>query len=350
MESSSSVLFYLLTGLPLAGMALLALFLFSLSLKKDRFIIPATVIIFLALAGWGTALEYGHKIKGLAEKEEQPEEPAPAEQPAAYDDLAYMESPDQKDTEEPDTEPARNNRDTADNDRLIPAPHRRRSTSKDTDRDSSNSSSRKIIRTRPTLPYSNDKDKADITADNRPKPASQPEPEPEPRSRTRPSSGRDDSSSSRDTRNVREPVRTTPSTAGRSGKATLLVKIKGPILETAKKQHPAAHINIIVDGKHVKTVRPSRTKEDRDEGGELRAITYFWENVNVSFSNLEPGWHVVQIDTSLGNPQAHRSRMLSSAGQSENDYNGQIKLPDGGSATMKFSTKNWNTGQLIRMQ
>jgi hypothetical protein len=347
MESSSSVLFYLITGLPLAGLALLALFLFSLSFKKDRFIIPATVLVFLALAGWGTALEYGHKLKGIAEKQEQTEEPEP-EQPTTYDDLAYLEDPDEEDMEGPDTKPARNNPGDTDNDRLIPAPHRRRSISRDTDRDGPGSSSRRIIRTRPTTPYSTDKDKADDTTDSRTAPAREPEPEPEPR--TRPSPGRDSPSSSRNTRNVREPVRTTPSTPSRSGKGTLVVKIKGPILETSKKQHPAAHINIIVDGKHVKTVRPSRTKEDRDRGGELRAITYFWENISVSFSNLEPGWHVVQIDTSLQNPRSHRSRMLSSAGQSENDYNGQVKLPDGGTATMQFSTKNWNTGQLIRMQ
>ncbi|MFO8058472.1 MAG: hypothetical protein R6V10_14375, partial [bacterium] len=179
-----------------------------------------------------------------------------------------------------------------------------------------------------------------------PPPVRQPEPEPETR-QPKPSRTTEPAPAPEPSREPRSTP--TPSPPARSGSANLTVKIRGPIVETAKEPRRNAHINIILDGKHVRTVRPTRTKEDKNRNtGEVTAITYFWENVSVSFKNLDPGWHIVQIDTSLEDPSSHRAAMLSSSGQVNNDYNGQIDLKAGRTSTMVFTTKNWNTGQLIR--
>ncbi len=338
MEANSSYLLYLITGLPLAGLALMALFLFSLSSKKDRGIIPATVLIFLALAGWGAVLEYGHLINDRAEKTQEAlqvsKTPQPTFKNSDTDEKAFEK---QKDS----PASAKTVKDRNDSGRLIPAPDRQRSYTRNKDLKTSDSSTRRIIRTRPA-PTTGRNENSTTTG------REEPRPEPETR-RTRPSPSREDSTPARTPASrERRTTRTRPETSSRSGSANLRIRIKGPILETAKEPQSSAHINIIVDGDHVRTVRPTRTKQDKNQGGEIMAITYFWENVSVSFNDLEPGWHVVQIDTSLENPRSHRSHMLSSSGQANNDYNGQIKLPAGQTSTMQFSTKNWNTGQLIR--
>ncbi|MFO8058655.1 MAG: hypothetical protein R6V10_15320, partial [bacterium] len=217
-DSASPLLFYLITGLPIAGLALMALFLFSLSTKKDRFIIPATVLIFLALAGWGAAVEYGHLLKKPDREEPQVRQVTRTE-PAAYEEeTAYID-------EEPEerTELQSKGRDRGGTGRLIPAPRRRKVVNRDSDRDDSSASRRKIIRRRAATSSSRTKESTTARREE-PPPVRQPEPEPETR-QPKPSRTTEPAPAPEPSREPRSTP--TPSPPARSGSANLTVKIRG---------------------------------------------------------------------------------------------------------------------------
>ena len=97
---------------------------------------------------------------------------------------------------------------------------------------------------------------------------------------------------------------------------------------------------------------PTETEEQRQDNnpsGALLAVTYFWKNLTIVFADLEPGWHMAMIDTSLDNPRTHQSSMVGS-GQNENDWNGSVEIKAGQTTTIEFGTKNWLNGQLTRLR
>ena len=144
------------------------------------------------------------------------------------------------------------------------------------------------------------------------------------------------------------PMPAAPKPTGDRGNLT--IRIQGPLVETAQQPAASPHLLVILDGRKVETFRPTRVVESRqnnDPSGPLLAVTYFWENVMVYFSNLEAGWHVVMIDTSLDSASTHQSLMTGS-GQERNDWNGSLEIKPGETASLQFGAKNWMNGQLIR--
>jgi len=134
----------------------------------------------------------------------------------------------------------------------------------------------------------------------------------------------------------------------------LLVEIKGPLLEIVKSHQPNAHLLIVVDGKYRQVIKPTRIKQDRattelGQAGPVTAINYFWENVSITFENLPAGPHSVMIDASLDDAGSHFSAMTG-AESTKNDWNGFVDISPGQTATIVFGGKNWMSQQLDRLR
>jgi hypothetical protein len=146
-----------------------------------------------------------------------------------------------------------------------------------------------------------------------------------------------------------EPIRTqppTPTPAPSGGNGTLVITISGPLVETSQTPVSSPNILVILDGKKVNVASPSRVTEKHqqdDPGLPLLAVTYFWENITFTFPNIEAGWHVIMLDTSLEDPRSHQARMIGS--QDQNDYNGAVEIKAGKTTTMTFGAKNFMTGR-----
>jgi len=140
-------------------------------------------------------------------------------------------------------------------------------------------------------------------------------------------------------------------TAGGTG--TIEISIKGPILEVAKEHKPSAHLMIVLDGKYALVILPTRSNEQKKENefGEsvLVSVTYFWEGVYAGFDNVPAGPHSVMIDVSLEGPETHKAKMTGS-GNLDNDWNGFVTVPNGGSAQLVFGAKNWVNQELERIR
>ncbi len=136
-----------------------------------------------------------------------------------------------------------------------------------------------------------------------------------------------------------------------TGSGRLVVNVKGPVVETSKKPASNPHILIIIpDSRRVEILSPSRISEqhrDDDPQQKLLAVTYFWENLSVTFDKLEPGWHVVMLDTSLQDPRSHQSMMTGSRGQTENDWNGTVEIKAGKTTTVTFHQKDFLSGKFL---
>ena len=134
----------------------------------------------------------------------------------------------------------------------------------------------------------------------------------------------------------------------------LEIQIQGPLLEIVKEHKPEAHLMMVVDGKYKQVLVPTRIKEDRARGelsgeGPVTAINYFWENVSVTFENLPAGPHSVMIDVSLEDPATHFSKMVGSQ-STQNDWNGFVDVSAGQTVTIVFGGKNWMSQQLDRLR
>jgi len=170
-----------------------------------------------------------------------------------------------------------------------------------------------------------------------PPPAPKPKPvEPPPVARTAPGGGH------------RMAVSANPAGTGR-----IDIEIRGPILETAKSQAPAAHLMIILDNEHALIIPPTRYTEQKKENefGEqvTSSVTYFWEGIQAGFDNVAMGPHSIMIDFSLESPQTHKAKMVG-AENLQNDFNGFAQVPEGAAAQMVFGTKNWMTQELERIR
>ena len=137
-----------------------------------------------------------------------------------------------------------------------------------------------------------------------------------------------------------------------AGTGTIVVKIDGPLVETAQNPSSSAHVMAILDGKEAHARGPSRTSENRkdnDPSQPVLATTYFWENITFTFNNVEVGYHVLMVDSSLDNQGSHRSAMTGS-GQDKNDWNGSVEVKAGQTTVVEFGAKNWMNGQLARIR
>jgi hypothetical protein len=352
MESLPHAAIIVISTLPLLGLGIIAVVLLSLATNRDRWILPGTVIMIVAAAGWGTAMEYGPKAMELlanmapAEVASVDAEAAPSYDEAAeedYDDFADAVSDENEVPEAPDTRKSTPRRSkpkwVAVTDKNRPpieestrkggrrtvvvnpaAEPARPKTAKPAKRESTRPKTTRpvaIVPPKPTPPPPK-------PIAPRPKPTPPP-PKPEPK-----------------------PVEVARNFPSAGGSGTLVIKIAGPLIETSQGA-PASypHILVILDGRKVELKPPTRTTENRQgdsPGGALLAVTYFWENVTITFKNLEAGWHMVLIDTALDAPRSHQSRMTGS-GQAQNDYNGAIEVKAGKTTVMQFSTKHFMTGK-----
>lgn len=343
MPEFSPQVWHLLSLIPLLGLGVMAAALFALTAKKDRWIIIGSLLTIFSLAGVGLAIEYGGQIKSrlapdqelaIADHRTGPYattgDEASIPEPALEPDAPAEDQPPQAETPADRTS------------RLIPL----EPTPQTPKRPTWEPGRKGIVRT--DSPIVTPKRETEPT--RTPAPAERPtaiaprptsEPTPAPTARTDPAPTY--------TPPPAPARRTAPEPAG--GKGNLVVRIKGPILETAKEPSRAAHIMVIVGGKTARTATPNRVSEsykDNDPSQPLMAITYFWEDVTMTFNNLPAGWQVVQVNISLDTTSANRAQMTNPAFQDRNDYNGTVEIKPGQTTTIEFTTRNWHTGQLSR--
>jgi len=161
-------------------------------------------------------------------------------------------------------------------------------------------------------------------------------------------SGGDKSSSRRRTN-----FKAGPSSGGRSagggGTGSLTIRIAGPMVETSNTPSSTVHLLVIIDGKKTSIKRPSRTEKKLTGGNDvsgIQSITYFWNNVTITFSGLSAGPHEVLIGTSLADRGTNRGRMMSG----DVAYSGSVNIPANGRATMEFSHADFMSGRLKRVR
>jgi len=326
MEQTGSLAQMIIWTMPLMGLAILAVVLVLLGANKDRFIVPATLIAVVLVAGISAGFEYRDEIAARFTPEPAPEPVVVAEPEPPPDYIPPEEFLKDDEPEEPEPDryrtPGR---------KLIPITER--------DDDDERRGRRTVVVSPGREPSNRTRNTAPPPPEPAPEPARQPEPQPEPepaRPAPRPQ--------------PEQPIRTTSAPA--SGSGTLEIRIKGPVLETTKTPSSTPHILIVVDGKLAETIKPTRVSEqrlDNQPGGELLNVTYFWEGVYVAFTNLSAGPHSVMIDTSLDGYRQHKSSMTGS-GQTQNDWNGFVDIKAGQTATLQFGTKTWMGGKLERLQ
>jgi hypothetical protein len=333
MEGLPHGLTVLLGSLPLLGFGILALVLFALASDRDRLIVPGTVAVLVLVGGLAAAMEYGGQMKSaLVNRLERPapaEQPASAgeEQPPAGEEPAAPAGEDNQPSSADTTEPG-----PAAPSPAAPAPA--------------------ALTPVPAAPAPTTPAGRPIFAVPAPAPAA-PAPAPRPAATPAP---------------VLVPATTPTPASGRApalpalpsvsdlpssgGNGTLVIKISGPLVETSPSAASAPHLMVILDGRRVEIKPPTRTTEnhkDNDPSQPIIAVTYFWENITITFSNIDPGWHVIMIDSSLDNTRAHQSSMTGS-GQDNNDWNGSIEVKAGSPTVIEFGAKNWQSGQLSRIR
>jgi len=330
MESIPHTASIIITGLPLVGLGVLAVVLLALAAGRERIIIPGTVMVVLLVAGFAAAFEYRAQLALLLERAREKPEPLPREAVAPSLEpvplLEYLPAePEEK--PEPEQKPE-----------WIPAAR------KESEQD------RPRRRTVVVSPARREKPPAvSLPVQPPPQPRPQPEPQPEPRPGPKPPPKKPEPKPQAPAP-APEPAFVAPPSPGpvRSGSGRLVITIKGPVVETAKQQADNPHILVLVpDSRHVKSFPPTRISEqrqDNDPNGELLAITYFWEDLTVTFDGMEAGWHVVMIDTALESPGSHQAQMTGT-GQSRNDWNGTVEIKAGQTTTVFFRQKDFLSGK-----
>ena len=380
MEGLPHGLTVLLGSLPLLGFGILALVLFALASDRDRLIVPGTVAVLVLVGGLAAAMEYGGQMKSaLVSRLERPapaeppvsageEQPPAGEEPAAP--AGDDRQPSSADTTEPgpaapspaapapgyiDLVPVASERQPLPP--IDPRTGRRTMVVNPTANPFPGATpapapAPAALTPVPAAPAPTTPAGRPIFAVPAPAPAA-PAPAPRPAATPAP---------------VLVPATTPTPASGRApalpalpsvsdlpssgGNGTLVIKISGPLVETSPSAASAPHLMVILDGRRVEIKPPTRTTEnhkDNDPSQPIIAVTYFWENITITFSNIDPGWHVIMIDSSLDNTRAHQSSMTGS-GQDNNDWNGSIEVKAGSPTVIEFGAKNWQSGQLSRIR
>lgn len=361
----------MLGTLPFLGAALLVMIVAALAADRDRWIIPGTVAVVVLVAGLSAAMEFGSQVKtALASRMEQSEPATPvpeaSETPSAEAPAVEEPEPTQPASpgpvaERPQPAPPASSQPVPTGyvpGDLVPMPDGRqgvvvedRNTGRRTvvvNPNAAQSPGRQTPAqpvqptTRPTAPLPPAAQPATTPAARPPAPAVA--------VNTPPARTTVPTTSSRPPELPTLPSSPGPSPTG--GYGTLVVKINGPLVETAQSPSSSPHVMVILDNKAQQTRPPTRTAEnhkDNDPSQPLLAVTYFWENVTFTFNNVEAGWHVLMVDSSLDSTGSHRSAMTG-GGQDKNDWNGSIEIKPGATTTVEFGAKSWSTGQLSRVR
>ena len=352
MDNLSHSAHLILLGLPLLGIGILSVALLSLSLNKDKWLIPGTFVIIFAVASIGLAMEYGDQIKKMVSNDSSTTVAlADIDTTKPIDDYnddmnTDSDTPPEKPVKKTTTR--RNNRKwtKTDPDERVPLK---------IDDDKKTRSGRRTVvvnpgtSKKPRNTTNTQPTRTTPTTTTRPATTrTQPAPAPTPVAVTTP-------------KPVSTPSRLQPTptptpapsrTAG--GNGTLIIKIKGPLVETSQNSPGKPHLLVILSGEQnkVEVKNPSR-KDKQHEGNDpskpVMAYSYFWENTTITFRNVKPGWYFVLIDTGLDSPSAHQAMMIGS-GQGKNDYNGTVEIKAGQTTTMEFGTKSWSSGKLSKIR
>lgn len=372
MESIPKEAMVLISILPLIGLGLLTVVLLSLGLKRDRWIVPGMVMVVLAAAGWGTATEFGGKVNQLIAK-------APESPPAAANPSENSESPPEEPTapaspaasaSEPGTRTPMKNQPG----NLVPVPVDPRKYQPEAPLAPLPPRGPTVVVVPPTpsspvssttpmkVPAAAPAPVADPPAPVKPaatavKPVETPPapvapavtpPKPAPPAPTPTvAAATPKPAPTTPPAPVKPAAVTPPKSSGERG--TLMITIRGTVMKNSSRPASGAHMMFLLDGKKAETRFPTRTQEnhqDKDPAQPILAYDYFWENVSVTFSGLEPGYHAIMIGTSLESPGSHQA-MMTGAGQGQNSYNGMIEIKAGETTVMEFSNNSFNTG-LIR--
>jgi hypothetical protein len=346
--------------LPLFGFVILIVVLFALLFQREKMIVPgsiAGIIIFLTAA---VIFEYSTELRSAIEKYRAPEELSrPAEPEPAK--VAEVTAPAPGVSEEPPMEVKHEPIAREPKRRLVPVDRSILDASRPKeDKGGGLSIIREPARSRPAP--------VPVTPAPAPKPRPQPvTPAPAPQPVKPPVATPAPKPAPALTPKPVEPApapappSTSPSTnlrvAVASPSATtgnLQIEIKGPLLEISKTHDKNAHLMIILDGKLQQVIPPTRYREDfvktdMGEKGEVTSVTYFWENVVITFENLQAGPHSVMIDTALMGSASHRGQMIGPANL-KNDWNGFVDVRAGQTTQLVFGGKNWMTQQLDRLR
>jgi len=348
----------ILSTLPFLGLSVLAIVLVALATKRDRYILPGVLVAFLAISSWGAAREYGEPMLAMLSPQEAPA-PDPGDKEGPID-LAANDLADEEEVEiGSDKKDSEDEVDESDRSEMIPIgdprwrpPARRGSSGHSGSRYSSSRTQQpterptKTHKTRTREKSGRKTSDPMLNPDNfssskktSTKKSSDPMAAPW---KTR--SGGDKTSSPRRTN-----FKVGPSSGGRSsgggGTGKLTIRISGPMVETSNTPSSSAHLLVIIDGKKTSIKKPSRT-EKKFTGGDsvsgIQSITYFWNNVTITFSGLSAGPHEVLIGTSLADSGTNRGRMMSG----DVAYSGSVNVPANGRATMEFSHADFMSGRL----
>jgi len=366
-----------LGALPLLGMAVLLLIVAALATDRDRWIVPGTVAALLLVSGLSAAMEYGPQVQSMiasrakpavAVTEPAPGEPAsaePAAEPAETPGATAPAEPPPANNEEPQpaspSPPVPVGYTPGD---LVSVPANGQQPAAVIDRTTGRRTmvvNPNAVQPVPPGQPATTPAPAPIPTPVVPTPAPQPtvlqpvpaQPAPRP-TITAPMPTPARPTTLAQNRAPELPSLPMPSQPGASsaGAGTLVVKINGPLVETSQTASSGAHVMVILDGKEAHARGPTRTSENRkdnDPSQPLLATTYFWENITFTFSNVDAGWHVLMVDSSLDSQGAHRSAMTGSA-QDKNDWNGSVEVKAGQTTTVEFGAKNWMNGQLARVR
>ncbi len=340
--------------LPAFGLMILIVVLSALLFQRERMIVPGSIVGIIVFLLAGAAFEYSAELKSGIEKLRTP--PPGPEVATAVVEPEFVPEP------EPEPEPVK--------EKPKPAPVKYppklvavdRSVLEEARREEDRGSGLSIIqepeRPAPVVTAPPVRREAPVI----PQPVTTPEPEPAPVvvPQPQPMPAPPPVTPQPKPAPTPSPPTTSPSTnlrvAVASPSATtgnLRIEINGPLLETSKTHVPDAHMMIIVGGKVQQTIPPTRFREDplKDDTGEkvgIVSVTYFWENVVVTFENLQAGPVSVMIDTALIDKSTHRANMIGPQ-NTKNDWNGFIDVKAGQTSRLVFGGKNWMSQQLDKL-
>lgn len=362
MESMPHSAVIMLLALPVLGLGILSIVLFALGANREKWIVPGVAVMIMTVAGFSAAMEYGGKVADFLENsisqsdesatDEGLEDPdsgtEPTEWPGdTYESVASSERPPDKSWSDYKDDSPRWIK--ADGKPDAREPRRTRPSGR---RTMVVNPTRELPRTEPIQPMRRTVERTVI-----PTP---PTPIPTPPVETTPIYTPTPATPAYTPPTPTPPPYTPPTPTPRptpparsSGGGTLVIKIKGPLLETSPVAVRSPHLLIILDGRLVEIMSPTETtKQHKDDNPSraLLAVTYWWKDLYITFTNLEAGHHMVMIDSSLENPSAHQAAMTNPGTQGQNDWNGSVEIKSGKTTTIEFGAKNWHNGLLSKIR
>ncbi len=350
MESLPQGASLIIVIMPLLGIGLLAVVLAALIANREKLIVPGAVSVVILAASIGVAMEYGPRMTAAKAPPQKPSVPE-----ADYDEteptltrLGQGKNEDLKPSEKPAAaKPEKNKPASRKKGRQwIPATEYNKRPEPDNKHDGRDGRRTVVVAPPPQTPVG-------PSTPVRTKP--EPKPEPAKPAATTPPREVAMAPTPAVPAAPKAPAASAPvaPAPARSGDGKLVVKIKGPVLETSQSPAASPHILVIVAGANQAMVKPptrtSQTHQDDDPRQPVLAYTYFWENLTITFQGLEPGHYFILIDSGLDSPQTHQAAMQG-AGQGQNDYNGAVEVKAGQTTTIEFGAKNWNTGKLQKIR